>query len=178
MPSSIGPVLDNNHELKKVYRVISVNNLGVLYVITTDPSISGFESLAGKTVCAHGEGGTPEYTIEALLKKTGCEGAHASRYLALELLKHIPESIYKPFGREPPTSLAHCYTVFRVGELCAWSGALSKGELYGRDTDGKNRFRKTSESAAAQSCGGRVFGRRLQHADDARICRRRLGRNG
>lgn len=74
-------MLYNNRELKNEYRVISVNNLDVLYVITTDPSISGFESRAGKTVYAYGRGGTPEYAIEALPKTAGCEGAHASRYL-------------------------------------------------------------------------------------------------
>ncbi|MBS4880738.1 MULTISPECIES: ABC transporter substrate-binding protein [Olsenella] len=71
LPSNIGPILYNNHELQNEYQVISINNLGVLYVMTTDASISSLEDLAGRTVYSYGEGGTPEYTIEALLRKNG-----------------------------------------------------------------------------------------------------------
>ena len=41
LPSNIGPILYNNHDLQNEYEIISINNLGVLYVMTTDPSISG-----------------------------------------------------------------------------------------------------------------------------------------
>ena len=71
LPSNIGPILFNNHELKNEYKVISVNNLGVLYVITTDETVKTMDDLTGRTVYSYGEGGTPEYTIDALLKKTG-----------------------------------------------------------------------------------------------------------
>ena len=39
LPSNIGPILFNNDELKNDYQVISIDNLGVLYVMTTDSSI-------------------------------------------------------------------------------------------------------------------------------------------
>lgn len=71
LPSNIGPILYNNEELKNEYRVISINNLGVLYVMTNDDSIAQFSDLSGRTVYSYGQGGTPEYTIEALLKKLG-----------------------------------------------------------------------------------------------------------
>lgn len=71
LPSNIGPILYNNEELKNDYCVISVNNLGVLYVMTNDSSLKELSNLAGKTVYSYGQGGTPEYTIEALLKKLG-----------------------------------------------------------------------------------------------------------
>lgn len=74
LPSNIGPILYNNKELKNEYQVISINNLGVLYVMTNDASLSGLEDLKGRTVYSYGEGGTPEYTVEALLKKNGLEG--------------------------------------------------------------------------------------------------------
>lgn len=74
LPSNIGPILFNNDELKNEYKVISVNNLGVLYVMTTDPSLSSLEDVKGRTVYSYGEGGTPEYTIEALIKQNGLEG--------------------------------------------------------------------------------------------------------
>lgn len=75
MPSNLGPILYNNAELKNEYKVISINNLGVLYMMTTDPSIESLEDVAGKTVFSYGAGGTPEYTINALLKKMGLEGS-------------------------------------------------------------------------------------------------------
>lgn len=54
----------NNAELKNRYEVISVNNLGVLYVMTNDASVASLDDLRGRTVYSYGEGGTPEYTIE------------------------------------------------------------------------------------------------------------------
>lgn len=98
LPSNIGPVLYNNHELKNEYRVISVNNLGVLYVITTDVSVQGFDSLAGRTVYAYGEGGTPEYTVEALLKKAGYEGTFnlefkPTPFEILNMLIDVPNTV-------------------------------------------------------------------------------------
>ena len=74
LPSNIGPILYNNAELKNRYEVISVNNLGVLYVMTNDESVSTLDDLRCRTVYSYGEGGTPEYTIEALLAKNGLEG--------------------------------------------------------------------------------------------------------
>lgn len=71
LPSNIGPILYNNDELKNDYMVVSINNLGVLYVMTTDASISSLADLSGRRVYSYGEGGTPEYTIQALLKKMG-----------------------------------------------------------------------------------------------------------
>lgn len=98
LPSNIGPILYNNRDLKNEYRVISVNNLGVLYVITTDVSISGWDGLAGKTVYAYGEGGTPEYTVEALLKKTGLDGSFnlefkSTPFEILNMLIDVPNTI-------------------------------------------------------------------------------------
>ncbi len=98
LPSNIGPVLYNNHELKNEYRVISVNNLGVLYVITTDASIASLDGLAGRTVYAYGEGGTPEYTVEALLKKTGYDGSFnlefkSTPFEILNMLIDVPNTI-------------------------------------------------------------------------------------
>lgn len=98
LPSNIGPVLYNNRELKSEYRVISVNNLGVLYAITTDAGVAGFSDLEGRTVYAYGEGGTPEYTIEALLKKLGLDGTFnvefkSTPFEILNLLIDVPGTV-------------------------------------------------------------------------------------
>lgn len=93
LPSNIGPILYNNDELKNDYCVISVNNLGVLYVMTNDSSVSSLADLAGRTVYSYGEGGTPEYTIEALLKKNGMDGTFNLEFKSspLEVLNMMQE---------------------------------------------------------------------------------------
>ena len=74
LPSNIGPILYNNEDLKSDYRVINITNLGVLYVLTTDPDLAELSDLAGRTVYSYGESGTPEYTTTALMKKLGLDG--------------------------------------------------------------------------------------------------------
>lgn len=93
LPSNIGPILFNNDELKNQYEVISVNNLGVLYVMTNDETLASLDDLRGRTVYAYGEGGTPEYTIEALMKKTGLDGTFNLEFKSspLEVLNMMQE---------------------------------------------------------------------------------------
>lgn len=98
LPSNIGPILYNNEELKNEYRIISINNLGVLYVITGDASVKTMEDLKGRNVYSYGEAGTPEYTIEALLEKTGNNGLFnlefkSSPLEVLNLLIEDPECV-------------------------------------------------------------------------------------
>ena len=93
LPSNIGPILYNNDELKNDYEVISINNLGVLYVMTNDESLATLDDLAGRTVYSYGQGGTPEYTIEALLKKKGIENTFNLEFKSspLEVLNMMQE---------------------------------------------------------------------------------------
>ena len=58
VPSNVGSVLYNKTEGK--IRVIDVNTLGVLSVVTGDSSVAKFEDLAGKTVYVSGKGSSPE----------------------------------------------------------------------------------------------------------------------
>lgn len=60
-----GYALDMNEQLK----VISIGNLGLLYIVTTDPTIQSIQNLAGRTVYSIGEGGPPEYTFEYMLEQ-------------------------------------------------------------------------------------------------------------
>lgn len=69
VPSNVGSVLYNKTEGK--IRVIDVNTLGVLSVVTGDSSVKGFEDLAGKTVYVSGRGSSPEYVLDFLLGKAG-----------------------------------------------------------------------------------------------------------
>ena len=93
LPSNIGPILYNNDELKNDYEVISINNLGVLYVMTNDESLESLDDLFGRTVYSYGQGGTPEYTIEALLKKKGIDGTFNLEFKSspLEVLNMMQE---------------------------------------------------------------------------------------
>lgn len=52
-------------------RVIDVNTLGVLYVVTGDESVNSVEALRGKTIYMTGAGTVPEYTLRALLDASG-----------------------------------------------------------------------------------------------------------
>lgn len=60
-----GYTLDMNEQLK----VISISNLGLLCIVTTDPTIQSIQNLAGRTVYSIGEGGQPEYTFEYMLEQ-------------------------------------------------------------------------------------------------------------
>lgn len=70
-PSNVGAILYNNKDLKEKPRVIALNNLGILYCITSDPNIKSLEDLKGRTVYSIGEGGPPEYMLDYVLDKKG-----------------------------------------------------------------------------------------------------------
>lgn len=98
LPSNIGSVLYNNTDINTDVQVISVNNLGVLYITTTDPDIASLEDLRGRTVYSIGEGGTPEYTMATVLAAYGLdEDVHmsfrATPFEVLNLLQQEQNSI-------------------------------------------------------------------------------------
>lgn len=55
-------------------RVIDINTLGVLYVVSGDASISNLSDLSGRTVLMTGKGTTPEYVMNYLLSEAGLAG--------------------------------------------------------------------------------------------------------
>ena len=67
LPSNLGAVLYNNKDIDVDVACIAINNLGVLYGITSDSSVKKLADLEGRTVYVYGEGGTPEYTIDTVL---------------------------------------------------------------------------------------------------------------
>lgn len=83
-PSNVAAILYNNKDLKEKVKVISINNTGLLYLMTTDASIESLGDLRGKTVYAIGEGGPPEYTFKHLLEK-----------------KHLTDSVNLSFRATP-----------------------------------------------------------------------------
>ena len=71
LPSNVAAIAYNNKHMKEQVKVISIGNLGLLYVLTTDPTISTFDDLKGRTVYSIGEGGPPEYTFNYVLEQAG-----------------------------------------------------------------------------------------------------------
>ncbi len=71
VPSNIAAILYNNEDMKEQVKVISIGNLGLLYILTTDPSISTLDDLKGRTVYSIGEGGPPEFTFDYLMEAAG-----------------------------------------------------------------------------------------------------------
>ena len=69
VPSNVASVLYN--KTQGGIRVIDVNTLGVLSVVTGDASVEQFEDLAGHTVYLSGQGASPEYALNYLLDQAG-----------------------------------------------------------------------------------------------------------
>jgi len=71
VPSNVAAILYNNDDLQQEFVNIAIGNLGVLYILTTDPNLKTMEDLKGRTVYSIGEGGPPEYTFGFLLEEYG-----------------------------------------------------------------------------------------------------------
>lgn len=63
-------------------RMLAVNTLGVLYVVTNGVEISSLNDLKGKTVYATGQGSTPEYILNHILKSNSLENDVKVEYLS------------------------------------------------------------------------------------------------
>lgn len=71
IPANLASVLYNKPEMD--IKVLSTNNLGVLYVLERGDSINSLEDLQGKEVLSAGKGTTPEMVIRNLLSKVEVE---------------------------------------------------------------------------------------------------------
>jgi NitT/TauT family transport system substrate-binding protein len=71
LPSNVAAILYNNQDMNEDVEVISIGNLGLLYLVTTDPTFTSLNNLHGRTVYSIGEGGPPEYTFNYVLEKAG-----------------------------------------------------------------------------------------------------------
>lgn len=71
MPANLSAVLYQKTEQN--ISVIDINTLGVLYLVSADPSLeeNSIESLKGKTVYLPGKGTTPEYALRYLIARSG-----------------------------------------------------------------------------------------------------------
>lgn len=82
IPSNLAAVLYN--KMKGGIKIAAVNTMGVLYIVENGDSVKSLADLAGKTLYATGQGATPEFVLNKILKENGLEdveikymGAHA-----------------------------------------------------------------------------------------------------
>ncbi len=97
-PSNVCAILYNNKDMREEVEVISINNMGLLYVLTTDPGVKSMSDLKGRTVYSIGEGGPPEYTFGYLLEQSGLSkdvnfSFRATPFEVLNLLQDEKNSI-------------------------------------------------------------------------------------
>lgn len=63
-------------------RLLALNTLGVLHVVTSDADIDSIDDLAGRTVYATGQASVPEYVIDYILEQNGLADSVTIEYVA------------------------------------------------------------------------------------------------
>ena len=71
VPANVASVLYNRTD--GGVTVIDINTLGVLYVLSADPSLQSVAELKGKTVYLTGKGTTPDYVARYLIRESGLD---------------------------------------------------------------------------------------------------------
>lgn len=71
VPTNLASVLYNKTEGK--VQMLSVNTLGVIYVMSTDPTVDSIESLKGRTIVSAGQGTVAEYALNHILTQNGLD---------------------------------------------------------------------------------------------------------
>jgi NitT/TauT family transport system substrate-binding protein len=69
VPSNLAAVLYNKTQGQIV--AVSPIALGVLHILGNDAEVADVKDLAGKTIVASGQGGTPEYALQKVLEHAG-----------------------------------------------------------------------------------------------------------
>lgn len=69
LPANVASVLYNKTE--GGVKVIDINTLGVLYMVSADTSVTSIDQLKGRTVYLPGKGTTPEFALRYLISASG-----------------------------------------------------------------------------------------------------------
>lgn len=80
VPSNLASTLYNKTQGK--VQIAAINTLGVLYILTSRDDIQTLSDLEGKTLTATGQGATPEYVLNYILKQNGLEDKVTIEYKA------------------------------------------------------------------------------------------------
>ncbi|MDD4291171.1 MAG: ABC transporter substrate-binding protein [Clostridia bacterium] len=103
VPANVASVLYNNTKGK--VRVIAVNTLGVLYIVTEGDDVNSIADLAGKTIISSGAGASPEYVLKYILEANGIldkvnfewKSQHAECVTALKTTENAVALLPQPF---------------------------------------------------------------------------------
>ena len=71
VPVNLASVLYNRTEGE--IRVLSINTLGILYILDATGEINSIDDLRGRTINATGQGAVPQYALEYILRGNGME---------------------------------------------------------------------------------------------------------
>lgn len=71
LPTNMSSILYN--KTSGAVDIAAINTLGVLYLLSSDGEINSINDLRGKTVCLTGQGATPEFALNYILKQNGLE---------------------------------------------------------------------------------------------------------
>lgn len=121
-------------------KMLAINTLGVLHVLSKDDSIKSVTDLKGKTVYSSGQGATPEYIVNYILRKNGLE---PGKDVTIE---------YKTAHNELATlAVEGSVDICILPEPFA-SKVLAKNESYKRVLDLTAEWGKVSSAKLAQGC--------------------------
>lgn len=121
-------------------KMLAINTLGVLHVLSRDDSIKSIADLKGKTVYSSGQGATPEYIVNYILRKNGLE---PGKDVTIE---------YKTAHNELATlAVEGSVDICILPEPFA-SKVLAKNESYKRVLDLTAEWGKVSSAKLAQGC--------------------------
>lgn len=73
VPANLAATLYNKTQGK--IQVLAINTLGVLYIIENGETVQSVEDLKGRTIYSAGQGATPEYALNYILKENGIDPA-------------------------------------------------------------------------------------------------------
>ena len=71
VPANLAATLYNKTQGK--IQVLAINTLGVLYIIENGETVQSVEDLKGRTIYSAGQGATPEYALNYILKENGID---------------------------------------------------------------------------------------------------------
>lgn len=71
VPANLAATLYNKTEGK--IKVIGINTLGVIYIVEKGEEVNSISDLKGKTIYASGQGATPEFALNYILRENGID---------------------------------------------------------------------------------------------------------
>ena len=113
-------------------QIAAINTLGVLYIVQTGSEVSKLSDLEGKKIYASGQGSTPEYALNYILKANGLEGKVEVEYLSehSEVVAKLASGqaslalLPEPFVTASKSKVENLQTALDLTEL--WEAACKK----------------------------------------------------